>query len=333
MILHFLLLLLCLPSSDAQNRLPNVSTDNVALAVKLSSQLTKKLSTLLDVKNIRDSMESIRLDQQEAQVLVKDSNSLLVTAKEGADASPPDLDLATLSKATAISKKKKAIELTKSHKDKLGTFHAVLQLETDARDTAELLDKEIHRLIATENYADAKEATKQLRNLRSRIDKLRLSEGYQVIAARLMDSPALLPYNKEIDDQICQLPKPRLLSEIEKLVTQRQSESMDDVVSEFDAIETKKLDVNYVLPESILVIEREVDRIQKEAKEMRIAGRKKALHDGDFSAGKVAAKAADVLLGQAQAKEKEILKVNPNSGEIIISDKEFNVIGKLKSKL
>jgi len=30
---------------------------------------------------------------------------------------------------------------------------------------------------------------------------------------------------------------------------------------------------------------------------------------------------------------KEILKVNPNSGEIIISDHEFNVIGKLKNKL
>ena len=29
----------------------------------------------------------------------------------------------------------------------------------------------------------------------------------------------------------------------------------------------------------------------------------------------------------------EILKVSPNSGEIIISDKEFNVIGKLKNKL
>ena len=186
MILHFLLLLLCLPRSDAQNRLPNVSTDNVALAVKLSSQLTK-----LDVKDIRDSMESIRLDEQEARELVKEADSLLVVAKEAAVASPPDLDLATLSKATAISKKKKAIELTKSHKDKLRTFHAVLQLETDARETAELLDKNIHRLIATENYADAKEVTKQLRILRSAIDNLQLSEGYQVIAARLMEIDAV----------------------------------------------------------------------------------------------------------------------------------------------
>ena len=133
MILHFILLLLCFPQFDAQNQLPNVSEDNVALAAKLSSQLT-----LLDVKDIRDSMETIRLDEQEARVLVKEANSLLVAAKEAAAASPPDLDLATLSKATAISKKKKATELTKSHKDKLGTFRAVLQLETDARDTAEL---------------------------------------------------------------------------------------------------------------------------------------------------------------------------------------------------
>ena len=182
MILNFLLLLLCLPRSDAQTSF----TDNVALAVKLSSQLTK-----LDVKDIRDSMESIRLDEQEARELVKEANSLLVAAKEAAVASPPDLDLATLSKATAISKKKKAIELTKSHKDKLRTFHAVLQLETDARETAELLDKDIHRLIATENYADAKEVTKQLRILRSAIDNLQLSEGYQVIAARLMEIDAV----------------------------------------------------------------------------------------------------------------------------------------------
>jgi hypothetical protein len=190
MILHFLLLLLCLPRSDAQNQLPNVSTDNVALAVKLSSQLTK-----LDVKDIRDSMESIRLDEQEARELVKEADSLLVAAKEAAVASPPDLDLEILSKATAISKKKKAIELTKSHKGKLRTFHAVLQLarqlETDARETAELLDKDIHRLIATENYADAKEVTKQLRILRSAIDNLQLSEGYQAIAARLMEIDAV----------------------------------------------------------------------------------------------------------------------------------------------
>jgi hypothetical protein len=52
MILHFILLLLCLPQFDVQNQLPNVSEDNVALAAKLSSQLTSQL-TLLDVKDTR----------------------------------------------------------------------------------------------------------------------------------------------------------------------------------------------------------------------------------------------------------------------------------------
>ena len=260
-------------------------------------------------KKFRTALESARIERHTADVILPPQIAKLrEAARNAADSTPPNLELAASKKAeaNALNDKARAARRRSAailHKHQ---FLAVLEIETEADNAEIAMGETIATFKSSERYDEALVVSRQLEALRVLQHRLRSSEGYEVIAARLRDSSVVVQHavSTPLNGEGVALPRPRLLLEIDALVDSRKGETMDDIYAEVATIDATHNTATVVLPGKI-------KQLSSEA-----AGGGEKARGGDFDAARAAEAAHDALLAEAAEIErsiKSVVQLRPNT--------------------
>ena len=239
-------------------------------------------------------------------------SALMDEARIAADLTPPDLVLAAAKQKEAETLQSTSDRLLAQVKQDMLRYTQVFDLVDESSVRQKDLQALAEEYARKELFSEASEAQIAADNLRDKVSELVATPFYQIASAQLGDHSSAIGDGDGDGDQqsqVCELPKSRLIKEIEEVLLRRESESEADVDTEYAALTSLQDYIEKELQSRIETAEQNAIDSRKLAKAAEVAAQEFALAE-DFSAGREKKAESDRHIADAARYEREVLTVN-----------------------